>query len=215
LARSRKHWRQTFMPYLRIRPPWLEHTRLREGGGGWGGVRPGRPGGVTGQGRGEGRGAMSAGPIRGRGPPYSPPLRTTASGLCQSSMGGCSTRRRSPFCGQMDIGKVRERLRPAPCGPDRCPGWNPGYPGLSRGAKGAREGRHGGIRVIHGRPRACQPSLTCFNHSRSFKRGMEMRGREKRERGAGGEHFEGGGLSFFGKKGRSDLLSYRRVLRTS
>ena len=25
---SRKHWRQTLRPYLRIRPPWLEQTRL-------------------------------------------------------------------------------------------------------------------------------------------------------------------------------------------
>ena len=28
-SHSRKHWRQMFMPYLRMRPPWLEHTRQR------------------------------------------------------------------------------------------------------------------------------------------------------------------------------------------
>ena len=28
-SHSRKHWRQMFRPYLRIRPPWLEHTRQR------------------------------------------------------------------------------------------------------------------------------------------------------------------------------------------
>lgn len=31
LAYSRKHWRQMFMPYLRMRPHLLAHTRLRGG----------------------------------------------------------------------------------------------------------------------------------------------------------------------------------------
>ena len=30
LAYSRKHWRQTFSPYFRISPHWLEQTRLRK-----------------------------------------------------------------------------------------------------------------------------------------------------------------------------------------